>query len=782
MRSPIRPAAARAVAAASAVAIAAMMAATFTYAAVPSTTQTRPAPALATGAGTGFWHTSGNQILDAAGNPVRIAGVNWYGFETPDEIAHGLWAQDYHAIINDIENLGYNTIRIPFSNQMVETPIVPQNLSFYNTGPINTDLNGLNSLQILDKIIAYAGQQGLKVILDDHRSEAGESAEQNGLWYTSAYPAAAWVNDWATLAKRYAGNPAVVGFDLRNEPHTPAGDTYAQGATWGTGDTTTDVRLAYQQAGNVILANDPGALIFCEGIGENPTSSGGINSTWWGGDLALAGQFPVQLSSPGHVVYSAHDYGPNLFQQTWFSSGTTAASLDAVWNGNWGYLYSQNIAPVWVGEFGTGNNTADVSSSTAGSQGQWFSSLVSYIKSNPWMGWTYWALNGEDPYNLLDGSYDATPASAAKQALLGTIQFPLSTAGQGTGTPSPSPSPSATLSCRATYLLVNSWATGFQAQITVADTGAAPITGWTLTWTFPGNQTIASLWNATYSQSGEQVTATAEGYNGTIVTGTTVTIGFTGSFSTSDAAPTAFAVNGTTCSGLPLPRGTYAHSGPSNTRARGYCHGRTGVRPPGAADREHRSQRGLVRPRPVGRAAQPGRLHRRGPDRDDRPWRCLLRVHVPRGGVQRLTAHRLRLRELHLHPLPVLRRRIRRLQVRGQHVRRLRLRPVHRRGGRLVVHRTARRGPAPGLVHRSADARGRPHRGTLPGRRVPGGGPGRLLVPPGRLLPLRPAGQRPVRPRPNHRGAQGRGDRPVPGGGPHRGAGTCRAHRLRTRT
>ena len=125
------------------------------------------------GVGSGYWHTSGNQILDSAGNPVRIAGINWYGFETPDEIVHGLWAQDYHTIINDIKALGYNTIRIPFSNQMVENPIVPQNLSFYNTGPINTDLAGLNSLQVLDKIIAYAGQAGLKVILDDHRSEAG---------------------------------------------------------------------------------------------------------------------------------------------------------------------------------------------------------------------------------------------------------------------------------------------------------------------------------------------------------------------------------------------------------------------------------------------------------------------------------------------------------------------------------------------------------------------------------------------------------------------------------
>jgi endoglucanase len=502
------------------------------------------AGAPASGVGAGYWHTSGNQILDAAGNPVRIAGINWYGFETPDEVAHGLWAQDYHAIVDDIKNLGYNTIRIPFSNQMVETPIAPQNIGFYNNGPINTDIKGLNSLQILDKIIAYAGVDGLKVILDDHRSEAGESAEQNGLWYTSAYPSAAWVNDWTTLARRYAGNPTVVGFDLRNEPHTPAGETYAQGATWGTGDASTDVRLAYEQAGNAILAADPNALIFCEGIGENPTSSGGTNSTWWGGDLALAGQDPVTLSSPGHVVYSAHDYGPLEFQQTWFNSSTTSASLDAIWNANWGYLYTQHTAPVWVGEFGTDNTAADVQSSSPGSQGQWFSSLVSYIKSNPWMGWTYWALNGEDRYGLLDGAYDLPPALAAKQSLLASIEFPLS--GGATGTPTPTGS-AAPVSCHAAYSLVNSWPGGFQAQVVLTNTGTSAISPWTLTWTFPGDQKIASLWNASYTQSGEQVTATAPSYSATLAPSASVTIGFTANFTSSNANPATFAVNGTAC-------------------------------------------------------------------------------------------------------------------------------------------------------------------------------------------------------------------------------------------
>jgi endoglucanase len=498
--------------------------------------------------GAGYWHTSGNQIIDSDGNPVRIAGINWYGFETTDEIAHGLWAQDYRTIIDDIKTLGYNTIRIPFSNQMVETPIVPQNLAFNNnSGPINTPLEGQNALQDLQTIVTYAGEEGLKVILDDHRSEAGESAEANGLWYTSTYTSQDWVNDWVTLAKMFANDPTVVGFDLRNEPHTPAGDTYAEGATWGTGNTATDIRLAYEQAGNAILAVDPDALIFCEGISEYPDSSSstGYDTTWWGGDLQGVAQYPVVLSSPGHVVYSAHDYGPDLFQQSWFSSSTTPASLDAVWNMYWGYIYADGIAPIWVGEFGTDNTASDIESTTPGSQGQWFESLVAYLTANPWMGWTYWALNGEDPYNLLDSNYDPTPVSSVKQDLLQTVQFPLP--GAQNGTPPPTGS-SAPVSCSAVYSLTNSWPGGFQAQVVLTNTGTSAIAPWSLTWTFPGDEQISSMWTASYTQSGENVTATNESYNATIAPSGSVTIGFTGTYTNSDAAPTSFSVNGTACS------------------------------------------------------------------------------------------------------------------------------------------------------------------------------------------------------------------------------------------
>src|ERR1700730_1991936 len=68
--------------------------------------------------GAGYWHTGGNQILDSNNQRVRIGALNWYGFETTDQIAHGLWAQDYHFILNQIKSNGYSTVRLPFSNQM----------------------------------------------------------------------------------------------------------------------------------------------------------------------------------------------------------------------------------------------------------------------------------------------------------------------------------------------------------------------------------------------------------------------------------------------------------------------------------------------------------------------------------------------------------------------------------------------------------------------------------------------------------------------------------------
>src|SRR5687767_2700844 len=107
----------------------------------------------ANAAGAGYWHTSGINILDQNNQVVRIAGVNWFGFETANYVVHGLWSRDYKDMLNQIKSLGYNTIRLPYSNQLFDAGSTPNGIAF--DGGKNADLAGLTGIQVMDKIIAH---------------------------------------------------------------------------------------------------------------------------------------------------------------------------------------------------------------------------------------------------------------------------------------------------------------------------------------------------------------------------------------------------------------------------------------------------------------------------------------------------------------------------------------------------------------------------------------------------------------------------------------------------
>ncbi|WP_328855773.1 cellulose binding domain-containing protein [Microbispora hainanensis] len=114
--------------------------------------------------------------------------------------------------------------------------------------------------------------------------------------------------------------------------------------------------------------------------------------------------------------------------------------------------------------------------------------------------------------------------------------------------PSPSVSPSSGIRCKVTYA-ANDWGTGFTTNITINNTGTTTINGWTLAFTFAGNQKISPPgWSATWTQTGNSVTAANFDWNKTIKPGESVQIGFQGTYTGSNPTPTAFTLNGTTCS------------------------------------------------------------------------------------------------------------------------------------------------------------------------------------------------------------------------------------------
>ncbi|GAC1510783.1 MAG: hypothetical protein NVS2B16_11290 [Chloroflexota bacterium] len=385
------------------------------------------AEALASPLPSGYLHTQGSQIVDANNTPVRLAGVNWYGMDCDSMVPGGLDQQSLDSICQKVVALGFNSIRVPLSVQVVQ-----DNPTIWNFLDANPALQGLSALEILDAIIQTAGGYGLKVILDNHRSEAGWSTQSNGLWYTQPYPAPLWLSTWQSIVQRYANNPTVIGADLRNEVGAPPPDTTAwpqnHGAEWGYNDPRYSTQVnpgdwaaAATQVGNAILDINPNLLIFVEGVRYDP-SGPWLNGThylqWFGGNLmgvAHADGYrtvptPIVLSVSDRLVYSAHDYGYDAYNGlAWCQPGTTAETPDAcraVWDQSWGYIVAQKIAPVWIGEFGTPNGYKPTDPpapsptqayytdpNPQNPQGAWFSYLVQYIKDNN-ISWCYWALNG----------------------------------------------------------------------------------------------------------------------------------------------------------------------------------------------------------------------------------------------------------------------------------------------------------------------------------------------------------------------------------------------------
>jgi endoglucanase len=115
-------------------------------------------------------------------------------------------------------------------------------------------------------------------------------------------------------------------------------------------------------------------------------------------------------------------------------------------------------------------------------------------------------------------------------------------------TAGPQPAAAATSTCTVAYSVVSSWPDGFQAGITITNNGAA-ITSWTLAFTFPNDQQVSDGWSGTYTQSGQNVSVASESWNGSLATGASTTIGFTGTVGATNAVPTYFTVNGFACNG-----------------------------------------------------------------------------------------------------------------------------------------------------------------------------------------------------------------------------------------
>ncbi len=353
-------------------------------------------------------HTADHWIVDAKGNRIKLAGVNWYGADSREFSVGGLACRPLATIAHEVRSMGFNSVRIPWSNELVETnPVVPD-----YTIIANPALEGKRALEVLDLTVDALVREGLYVILDNHVSRADWccfEGDGNALWHSPTYPEQRWLADWRFMARRYKHQRSVIGADLRNELRF--------GATWGGEDPAFDWHAAAERGGNAILAENPNLLIFVEGVD-------------YALDLGGFARLPVKLNVPNRLVYSAHDYSfSHRGIRTYDEYVKTVRA-------KWAFLRQESDAPLWIGEFGTCQEPRCLDSSDPKQEGFWFRNFIRFLHETD-LDWCYWPLNGTqlsghtrrygdlEDYGVLNRAYNG-PASEEMLHLLRSVQGPAS--------------------------------------------------------------------------------------------------------------------------------------------------------------------------------------------------------------------------------------------------------------------------------------------------------------------------------------------------------------------
>jgi cellulase/cellobiase CelA1 len=107
--------------------------------------------------------------------------------------------------------------------------------------------------------------------------------------------------------------------------------------------------------------------------------------------------------------------------------------------------------------------------------------------------------------------------------------------------------PVSSRNCTVAYTITGDWGGPFNANLHVTNTGTTAISNWALDWTFPGNQTVANLWNGVAQTLGEEVLVTPASWDTSIAPGASIDVGFAGNYTGSNPNPTAFTLNGMNC-------------------------------------------------------------------------------------------------------------------------------------------------------------------------------------------------------------------------------------------
>lgn len=399
-------------------------------------------------------HAVGSRLYDAQGNEVWLTGANWFGLNCTENFPHGLWSADVDEFLSSVADHGINIIRFPISTELLLSwmngspypceGLNPKNEDSYKFNPdfCNPDGTEMDSMGVFDVIMQKCKKYGIKALVDVHSPASHNSGHNYNLWYYQSGDETAedmasikeeygdtgaeitwdmWIDSLTWLAEKYKNDDTIIAYDLKNEPHGKRGydgsvcpDNIAK---WDDSTDLNNWKYSAEQCANSILAVNPNALILIEGVEQYPKTDKGYTydtpdiwnapadqspwyGAWWGGNLRGVRDYPVKPESgTGQIVYSPHDYGPSVYNQTWFDKDfTTQTLLDDYWYDTWAYINEEDIAPLLIGEWGGHMD--------AGKNQKWMELLRDYMIEHH-INHTFWCLNPNsgDTGGLLDSMF-----------------------------------------------------------------------------------------------------------------------------------------------------------------------------------------------------------------------------------------------------------------------------------------------------------------------------------------------------------------------------------------
>ena len=360
------------------------------------------------------------EVVDMNGNPVWMTGVNWFGYNVGSQVFDGAWSANVHHCLDLIADHGFNLLRVPMSTQILlqwkngePDPIIK--LNEYENPELTVEgvVGGTPkySFDIWNQVVEWCREDGIKIMMDVHCATTNAAGHNYALWYDDNYSEEDWLEALSWFSNYYKDDDTILAIDLKNEPHGKTDDGIF--AKWDGSTDKNNWRYAAEKGAKACLDENPNLLIMVEGIEVYPKFEEGeswashsvdysrypwspYHGAWWGANFRGVRDYPVNLGEhQSQLVYSPHDYGPEVYKQDWFylddpsKTFTRETLLDDYWRDTWAFLVEEKISPILMGEWG---GWVDKEHDKSGENVHWMQELRDYMIEKR-IHHTFWCFN-----------------------------------------------------------------------------------------------------------------------------------------------------------------------------------------------------------------------------------------------------------------------------------------------------------------------------------------------------------------------------------------------------